>query len=121
MVPPPPKSSDATSAAAAAAAVVGSTGISPARPPPGLGLGMPALPDEIVSVCDLENKLETNASLKPPKKEDLRPSSSVVNGNVTEKTIEASGTSGGNGGNVRSDKVGVAAVAKNLVAGQVTD
>ena len=46
--------------------------VSPARPPPGLGIGMPPMPEKIVHVHELENKLE-NASLnkdEEPKKSD---------------------------------------------------
>jgi hypothetical protein len=32
--------------------------VSPARPPPGLGIGMPPMPEKIVHVHELENKLE---------------------------------------------------------------
>jgi len=46
-------------------------GVSPARPPPGLGLGMPPIPaDKIVHVHELENKLES-ASLAATKKDDV--------------------------------------------------
>lgn len=42
--------------------------VSPARPPPGLGIGMPPIPDQIVHVHELENKLES-ASLAAKKDE----------------------------------------------------
>ena len=42
--------------------------VSPARPPPGLGIGMPQLPANVVHVHELENKLES-ASLAAKKEE----------------------------------------------------
>lgn len=41
-----------------------SSTVSPARPPPGLGIGMPPMPDQIVHVHELESNLK-NVSLAP--------------------------------------------------------
>ena len=46
--------------------------VSPARPPPGLGIGMPPMPEQVLSVHELENKLG-NASLGPKKEENSVP------------------------------------------------
>jgi hypothetical protein len=43
--------------------------LSPSRPPPGLGIGMPQLPANVVHVHELENKLE-NASLEAAKSKE---------------------------------------------------
>jgi hypothetical protein len=58
---------------------VANTTVSPARPPPGLGIGMPPMPEKIVHVHELENKLE-NASLKTKEEEPKKaPESSMPN------------------------------------------
>lgn len=58
---------------------VANTTVSPTRPPPGLGLGMPPMPEKIVHVHELENKLE-NASLKAKEEEPKKaPESSIPN------------------------------------------
>lgn len=63
-MPPAPVAETISAPPATAASTV-----SPARPPPGLGLGMPPMPDKIVHVHELENRLES-ASLAE-KKEDV--------------------------------------------------
>lgn len=50
--------------------------VSPARPPPGLGLGMPPMPEKIVSVSELENKLDNttlNKEEEPKQAESALP------------------------------------------------
>lgn len=46
--------------------------VSPARPPPGLGIGMPPMPEQVLSVHELENKLG-NVSLASKKEENVVP------------------------------------------------
>jgi len=77
---------------------VGST-ISPARPPPGLGLGMPPMPEEIVSVHDLENKLESSASLKTnkAKKEDHHHRPHGRHSSSGDNSMDGGGGTGNNG------------------------
>ncbi len=65
-VPQPTAASQAVAADSVAAQA--SSTVSPARVPPGLGLGMPPMPDQIVHVHELENKLES-ASLAAKKDE----------------------------------------------------
>jgi hypothetical protein len=53
--------------------------VSPARPPPGLSMvGMPPMPEKIVSVSELENKLD-NASLKHAQEEMTEPKNAQEN------------------------------------------
>mmetsp|Transcript_3867 Transcript_3867/g.7408 ORF Transcript_3867/g.7408 Transcript_3867/m.7408 type:complete len:881 (-) Transcript_3867:178-2820(-) len=69
----------ATSASVQETVSVANTTVSPARPPPGLGIGMPPMPEKIVHVHELENKLE-NASLKAKEEEPKKaPESSMPN------------------------------------------
>lgn len=59
---------------------VANTTVSPARPPPGLGIGMPPMPEKIVHVHELENKLES-ASLNAKEEEPKKTSESSLPGN----------------------------------------
>jgi hypothetical protein len=55
--------------------------VSPARPPPGLGIGMPPMPEKIVHVHELENKLE-NASLNVKEEEPKKTPESSLPSNL---------------------------------------
>ena len=58
--------------------------VSPARPPPGLSMvGMPPMPEKIVSVSELENKLD-NASLKHAQEEMTEPKNAQENAGLPD-------------------------------------
>jgi len=70
---------DETNAAPVQESVSVATTVSPARPPPGLSMvGMPPMPEKIVSVSELENKLD-NTSLKHAQEEMTEPKNTQEN------------------------------------------
>lgn len=90
-----------SSATTATATVVATSSVAPGLPPPppGLGVAMPPLPDKIVHVHELENKLES-ASLAAATKEEPIENKTVdaslpekVTNNLTPSTQASSSTS----------------------------